>query len=212
MFLCAMAAGLFITSANAQTITTNPTGGIGIRAGVNFQNINGKDAMGNDLEFDLMTGFHAGLTADVPIGTGFVLQPGVLYSRKGAEIAEDVKLKLNYIEIPVNFIYKPALGSGSMLLGFGPYLAFGIGGEMDGPGGSVDVDFVSDYDPNNTNPQLKRMDAGGNLIAGYEFANKLSFQLNAQLGLMDITPDYGDVNNKTSFKNTGFGLSLGYRF
>ena len=118
MFLCAMAAGLMITTAKAQTTTSSPAGGIGIRAGVNFQNINGKDAANEDLKNDMRTGFHAGITADIPLGASFVMQPGVLYSTKGAEAEEDVKIKINYIEIPLNFIYKPALGTGNLLLGF----------------------------------------------------------------------------------------------
>jgi len=51
------------------------------------------------------------------------------------------------------------------------------------------------------------------MLVGYEFANKVSFQLNTQLGLTKINPEYeGEANDKTSAKNTGFGFSLGYRF
>ena len=50
------------------------------------------------------------------------------------------------------------------------------------------------------------------MLAGYEFNNKVSFQLNTQLGLTKINPEYeGSVNDKTAAKNTGFGFSLGYR-
>ncbi|MBA2746108.1 MAG: PorT family protein [Flavisolibacter sp.] len=205
-------AGFLATGVTAQTISTTPAGGLGIRAGVNFQNINGKDMSGNDLKNDMMTGFHAGLTADLPLGPSFVLQPGVLYSLKGAEIMNDTKIKLSYIEVPLNFIYKPALGTGSLLLGAGPYVAFGINGKMDGPGSnSTDVEFTSDFDANNTAPQFKRFDAGANLLAGYEFLNKLSFQINAQLGLAEINPTMPG-NDQSKWKNTGFGLSLGYKF
>jgi hypothetical protein len=57
------------------------------------------------------------------------------------------------------------------------------------------------------------LDAGANLLAGYEFSNRISFQLNAQLGLAKINSKYeNSPNAKTSAKNTGFGVSLGYRF
>jgi hypothetical protein len=60
---------------------------------------------------------------------------------------------------------------------------------------------------------IKPVDAGANLLFGYEFSNKLSFQVNAQLGLTKINPQYdGVTNDKRSAKNTGFGLSAGYRF
>ncbi len=38
-------------------------------------------------------------------------------------------------------------------------------------------------------------------------------QLNAQLGLFKINPEHSwDTGDKTSYKNTGYGLSIGYRF
>jgi hypothetical protein len=212
--LLVAAAGIFTTSLFAQSMvkTTDRTT-FGIRAGVNFQNINGEDAAGNDLKNDLLTGFHAGVNAEVPIGSGFYLQPGALYSMKGAKATDGSKVKLSYVEVPVNFVYKPVLGTGNMLLGFGPYVGFGIGGKVEAPNGTEsDIEFTKTYNANSAAPQFKSFDAGGNLLAGYEFANKLSFQLNAQLGLVDIRPETNNTNDQTSWKNTGFGLSVGYRF
>jgi len=213
VFITAIA-GLFGFAGFTQetTVTANSTT-FGLRGGVNFQTINGKDASDNDLDNGITTGIHLGVNAEIPVGTGSYFQPGILYSMKGAEAKNtDIKTKLSYIEIPLNFVYKPVLGTGNMLLGFGPYVAFGIDGKIDNNGVDTDIDFVSDYEPNNPNPyQLKRFDAGGNLLAGYEFANKLSFQLNAQLGLVNINPEISS-SDKTKLRNTGFGVSLGYRF
>ena len=206
---------LFALCTFAQTmVKTSDRASFGIRAGVNFQNINGKDAGGNSLENDLATGFHAGLNAELPIGEGFYLQPGVLYSTKGAAGENSSKIKLSYIEVPVNFVYKPVLGSGNMLLGFGPYAGFGMGGKIKASNGTeTDIDFGSDYNAANPATYFKSFDAGANLLAGYEFVNKVSFQLNAQLGLLKINKDAnGITNDKSSWKNTGFGVSLGYRF
>ena len=208
-------AGLFSLPLFAQemTVTANKTT-FGIRAGVNFQNINGKDASGNELENGITTGFHAGVNAEIPVGTGSYFQPGIMYTMKGAEVeGTDNKVKLSYIEVPLNFVYKPILGTGNMVLGFGPYVAYGIGGNTDFNGVETDVEFTDTYDPSISAAQFKRFDAGGNFLAGYEFANKLSFQLNAQLGLVNINPEIsGSSNDKTKYKNTGFGVSLGYRF
>jgi len=193
------------------TITANRTT-FGLRGGVNFQNINGKDASDNDLDNGITTGFHLGVNAEIPVGTGSYFQPGILYSMKGAERKNtDIKTKLSYIEVPLNFVYKPVLGTGNMLLGFGPYVAFGLDGKVDNNGVDTDIDFVSDYESNNSSPQFKRFDAGANFLAGYEFANKFSFQLNAQLGLVNINPEISS-SDKTKLRNTGFGVSLGYRF
>ena len=185
----------------------------GLRAGVNFQNLTGKSTTGTDLENDLLTGFHGGINAELPVGTDFYLQPGVLYSLKGAEFPSGGKVKISYVEIPVNLVYKPMLGKGSMLLGFGPYVAFGIGGKVEASNGTeTDIVFNNEYDLTEMAPQYRGMDAGANILAGYEFSNKFSFQLNAQLGLLNIAPESNVSGDKSKLNNTGWGLSLGYRF
>ena len=60
---------------------------------------------------------------------------------------------------------------------------------------------------------MRPLDAGADIFFGYEFAFKVSVQLNAQLGLLTMEPSYeGDDDDKSSSKNTGFGFSVGYRF
>ena len=194
---------IFSTTIFAQSKTT-----FGIRGGVNFQNLNGKDMDGDKLENDLKTGFNAGINAEIPVGIDFYLQPGLLFSTKGAknEIANvEVKRNLSYLEIPINFLYKPALGDGRMTLGFGPYAAFAVAGTFKAANNSTDIEFGNEIG------ETKRFDAGANLLAGYEFNNRISFQLNAGLGLVNMY-NRPDNDNNTSVTNTGFGLSLGYRF
>jgi len=59
--------------------------------------------------------------------------------------------------------------------------------------------------------QFKKMDAGANLMVGYEFKSKLSAALKALLGLIDINADTNIPGDETRYRNTGFGVSLGYR-
>jgi opacity protein-like surface antigen len=208
-FFIAVCATLFSTAIFAQAKTT-----FGIRAGVNFQNLNGKDRNDEKLDNKLKTGFNAGVNAEIPVGIDFYLQPGLLFSTKGAkyEISGptngstiDVKTNLSYLELPINFIYKPELGQGRMILGFGPYAAYAIGGKNKVGDAKEDIEFGDQPD------EIKRFDAGANLLAGYEFSNKLSFQLNAGLGLVNIN-NRDEADSKSTMKNTGFGVSLGYRF
>jgi len=43
-------------------------------------------------------------------------------------------------------------------------------------------------------------------------ANGIFFQFNTQLGMVNIKPEYKILtDDKSLIKNTGFGLSLGYR-
>ena len=220
-----MILGIIFSQAQQKTSHTGSTS-FGLRAGVNFQNINGKDENDDKLKNDILTGFNIGINAEIPVGVDFYFQPGLLYTIKGAK-SEDVilgqlfntTLKISYLELPLNFLYKPLLGTGHLILGFGPYVAFGIGGKAtyDGGGSSLSekIKFqktVMNSDPNDV-VYIRPMDAGANMLAGYEFSNKISFQLNTQLGLTKINPEYeGASNDQTSAKNTGFGVSLGYRF
>lgn len=198
----------------------------GILGGVNFQNLNGKDYSGNKLENDMIVGFHAGVNVLIPIAPEFYFQPGLLFSTKGAT-NENVVLgttittttNLSYIELPINLVYRGELGNGFVLVGFGPYVGYGIGGKVSVEGGSVtlenDVEFKSvvETDDELLTPYFKAFDAGANVFAGYEMAGGLFFQLNAQLGLLNINPeDKRIIDDESSVKNTGFGLSLGYRF
>src|ERR1700752_4667920 len=121
---------IVIITAFAVLMTANvfaQTGNItfGVRAGVNFQNLTGKDFDGDKYENKLKTGFHIGANAEIPVATDFFVQPGLLFSTKGAKDKnlDDVKTNLSYLELPVNFIYKPVLGEGKLILGFGPYAA-----------------------------------------------------------------------------------------
>ncbi len=185
----------------------------GVRAGVNFTTITGKNASGSRLDNNIKTGVNLGLNAEVPVGTGLYVQPGVLYTQKGAEYNDNTSLKLTYVEVPVNLIYKPVLGAGRMLLGFGPYVGFGLGGKHKAANGDeTDVEFTKDYDASINKPQLKGIDYGANFLAGYELSNNLSFQLNAQLGLAEMTPQSNGSDAGGKQNNTGFGVSIGYRF
>lgn len=187
---------------------------VGVRGGINFFNINGKDNNGNKLDNRIKTGYELGLNIEAPLGNDFYLQPGLLFVDKGGKSRnvnnESLKFNLNYIELPVNVLYKPELGHGKLLLGAGPYIALGVGGNVknDALGTKSDVKFSSSVDNNSTAFYYRPIDAGIGLLFGYEFSNRVSVQLNAELGLVNNNV-YGDG---TSYKNTGFGFSLGYRF
>ena len=200
-----------ITIANAQTGKTS----FGLKAGVNFQNLNGKDLDGDKMNNKIKTGFVAGVNAQIPIATDFYIQPGVEYAMKGAKTDDGVRININYIDVPVSLVYKPMLGSGNLILGFGPYVGFGIGGKVeDTDGEESDVKFkkevtISELSSGTT--YFKPMDAGANIFAGYEM-RKLSFQLFTQLGLTKVLPKIqGFDEGNSSLKNTGFGLAVGYR-
>lgn len=177
----------------------------GILGGVNFQNLNGKLSSGDKLENDMLMGFHGGVNVQLPIAPEFYFQPGLMFAVKGAKNTTTIlgseitdEIKLNYIEVPLNLVYKGALGNGFVMLGFGPYVAYGISGKQVVQGNSLTYERGVDYNA---------FDAGANIFAGFEMAGGIFLQLDTQFGMLDIDPD-----ENSAAKNTGFGLSLGYRF
>jgi hypothetical protein len=163
----------------------------GILGGVNFQNLNGKDYSGDKFTNDMIIGYHLGVNVMIPIVPQFYFQPGLMFSTKGAKYSDGSTARISYIELPLDAVYKALLGNGYFILGFGPYLGYAISTK----GG----DF-------------KKFDAGGSIFVGYETAGGIFFQLDTEQGMINIYPDSGNSEDKSTIRNTGFGLSLGYRF
>ena len=212
---------LLVTMAMAQMGEKGRTS-FAILGGVNYQNLNGEDNSGDKLENDMIMGYHFGVNVQLPVAPEFYFQTGLQFSTKGAENTVSIlktTYKLSYIEMPMNFVYKGQLGNGFIMVGFGPYVAYGVGGKVMYEGGSVstesDIEFKNEVvsgDPVLA-VYIKPFDAGGNVFFGYEMAGGLFLQLDAQLGMLNIKPDsYLSPDDKSTLKNTGFGLSLGYRF
>lgn len=189
---------------------------IGILGGINFQNLYGQNSDGVKLNFNLMSGFHAGANINLPFGQDLYFQPGIQFSLKGAKqeiLTDQIRTtKLYYIEMPLNLIFRPQIGDGHILLGCGPYAAYGIKGkEINSPYGTVPVKFLNKADLNESSYiYYKPFDAGINILIGFEMFNGIFISLNSQLGLLKVNSYY--IEDQTSKKNIGFGLSAGYRF
>lgn len=195
----------------------------GLRAGFDMQNINGKDSDGDALELDLVPRFNLGAVVEIPVAPDFYFQPALLFSTKGAKTGDEflgqtieLEYNLGYIELPLSLLYKPVLGNGRFILGFGPYLGYGITGKatytLNSTTTEEDIEWTNEYEGTGTLAQFKPFDFGANVFFGYELAMGLSFQVNTQLGLAKINPDSGDGDDEASLNNTGFGISLGYNF
>ncbi|SDD92505.1 outer membrane beta-barrel protein [Niabella drilacis] len=203
----------------------------GLRAGVNFTNVSAVKN-GKPLNTGIRTGFKGGADAAIPLGRLFRLEPGLLFSTKGYKNGEAVKINANacYLELPVNFIYSPEVGSGNLLLGAGPYLGYGLGGRWKTPGVNSGSDFrtemkgnlqfandtkMDDYyyiAPGSSFTYGRPVDAGVNFLAGYELSGNLALRLEGQLGITDLAPKVEGQTTKDHLKNVGFGISAGYKF
>ncbi|MBN2813095.1 MAG: PorT family protein [Bacteroidales bacterium] len=200
--------------------------GFGVRAGFGMQNITGENG-GDDLDNSLKPAFNAGVFYEIAVAQDFYFQPNLLFNMKGAKHSEsgvDLNYSIGYLELPLHFMYKPQLGTGKIIVGFGPYLAYGLTGKLKAESGNLEYDIDIKFKNDLSDDELMEMatldayytkgfDAGADVFFGYEFPFKLSVQFNAQLGLLNMQPKVdGEVPDDTSFKNVGFGLSAGYRF
>ncbi|MFT3910879.1 MAG: outer membrane beta-barrel protein [Ferruginibacter sp.] len=133
-----------------------------------------------------------------------------------------VKVRLNYIEVPLNFVYNIPAGAGKVYLGLGPNFGLGLSGKSryyvnSNLLESRDVKFDGDTDdPNSNNDHLKRFDFGGNLLAGYTCNMGLTFGVSFTLGLTDVSPNKLDSNDPDADgfteKNHSLNFKIGYLF
>jgi len=210
---------------NAQT-------SLGIKAGMNFSNVSMKNESGSYNSTQSIPGMQIGLTLEIPLLANFYLQPAVLYLAKGfkqedswfANQGNEFKVKVSYLELPVNLLYKPELGIGNLFIGAGPYVGYGTGGKWEAESdvliGDIrienhgDVIFNDDVMKGEFGNYLygKPLDYGASFLVGYELKNSLSLQFNFQRGLADLQPDINGVKGNGKLKNRSFEIAIGYRF
>ncbi len=171
----------------------------GVKGGVNFSSFTG-DGYDDFVDPEERTSFHLGLLAEIPVSDRFSIQPEVLYSAQGYDIASrdnanDVEYQLDYINVPV--LAKFYLFN-RFSIEAGPQIGFLVHEEVDtnptGDGG----DFELGED------QFKSVDFGVGLGLSYKFSNFfVSGRYN--IGLSDIY-DIEGVDAKNSVIQAGVGL------
>ncbi|WP_183568588.1 porin family protein [Mucilaginibacter sp. SP1R1] len=204
---------------------------IGEVAGIGFSNISEKSADGDKANTQNMPGLRVGLTADVPLTGDFYIQPGLFYARKGFKqesggfygAAINLQVKADYIELPVNLLYKRKLGMGHLLLGAGPYLAYGTGGNWKSDGdivlgdirskGEGSVAFRNNGSIRNDSEYIygRPVDYGFTAILGYEFREHFTLQLNGIFGLANLIPSFNGSQLGGHLRNRGSGITIGYK-
>jgi hypothetical protein len=215
-----------ILNAEAQNNSSLGKPSFGIYGGINFQNINGNDDSGTKLSNSLVPRFTVGINGQIPIAPSFYFQAGLRFISKGTKGPVEYndnagtrtitrEIVMNYLEIPLDLVFKPMLGNGNMILGFGPYIGYSFSGKAKFTGSSAPADTKIQFEktvPSNESNNLiyfKPLDVGADFFVGYELNNGISIILNSQLGLININ---SDTNTKLTNKNTGFGLLVGYSF
>ena len=176
---------------------------IGIKAGGNLSNQDIKIPAGGSLYHgsDNRT-WHAGLVSEVELFRHVYLQPQLLWVRKGAShfsSLEDgrTKVRINYLEAPVNIVYKAPFEFGTFFAGAGMYYAYGISGRQEFDGHKTNL--FKDAEGWN------RQDYGLSFTAGFQFRNGLYLSMNSEKGLRNVYKADG-----ISIRNKSRSVSIGY--
>lgn len=209
-----------------------PKASLIVKGGLNLSNIT-INKNGDIDENKTLPSFHAGLVADLPIGRFFSIQPGVLFTGKGAKLESGNTSGNNwyrsttrpyYVEVPVNAVIKLPLGDqSSFFVGAGPYLGIGVGGKNRVEGQVLGVAFsrssnikFSDDDPFTSNEEgagyniMRRFDYGLNGTVGIE-SKFAVFSVNYGLGLAKLqsgTTSSNDELNKYRVLSFSVGFKL----
>ena len=206
---------------------------IGVQAGINFSNVRMTDEQGKGAHTQTVPGMRIGLTADLRMVGNFYVQPAIFYSEKGFKQESDgfngsatnFRVRAPYLELPITFIYKPQFRNIGVLIGAGFYGGYGIGGNWKSDSGVIvydmqigskgDVIFRNDgFEGGSmeTYTYGRPIDYGANFLVGYQVIRHLLVQVQAQVGLADLTPAYGDFQPNDKLKNRNIAVSLGYIF
>ena len=169
-----------------------------------------------------ITGFHAGVLVDFRFNC-FSVQPGVLFSTKGSSssvsyvgnaggqiinVISVFKLTLDYIEVPLNLLYRINVKNGNVFMGAGPYVGLGVSAkaaENSNQNGQISTQSLNVKFGSNTD-ELRNPDLGFNGLIGY----KLNLGVAISAGFSEGFVSTGNSGNRN--KNQGFRFSADYFF
>ena len=180
----------------------------GVSAGMSFASMRSEFEGEKD-----HSGFHPGITAGVFLDAGlshnFSFMPALNFVQKGGQETDgDMKLTVttNYLEVPLNFVFKSPGKGARLMIGAGPVLSYGIGGKAKIKDSDVSVSSKLKFG-SGADDDYKPFEMGANLLLGVELENGISISGNYNLGLSNIA-NYDGGKEKTSY----IGIRVGYLF
>jgi hypothetical protein len=200
------------------TISISSFAQIGVQAGATIASSKYEDktAGGLNITSDSKVGFTAGVFTEVPLTTNFIFRPALNYTQKGAKVDYSSgsykvtgKSTYNYVELPLDIIYKAA---GGFFVGLGPTLSYGIGGKEKStvsgsplPGQNGTTEEKVKFGNDKVEDHYKPFEFSGNFLAGYQLASGLFIMLNYNMGFSNISLD----PDNESVKNRYIGIRIG---
>ncbi len=188
-------------------------GGINSSSVKETNDLPGWDSISNN--YSSRTGVHFGFMADLPFSyiSKFYFQPGIIFYTKGRKYTAPYDSTgaiksfsssqfVNYIDVPLNLVFKIPLGKkNKFMIGGGPYASFFYNGKEKSEtvynGGGFASTENNDLPVGKKTGQYKTFDYGVNALAGFEFG-RVFLTANYSRGLGDFyTPAYdGHLNHQ----------------
>jgi hypothetical protein len=184
----------------------------------------------NETDFDYRTKMKAmpgaGVVVQYAFSKNFAIRTGANYQQNGvtlkATVDESVNMKLvlennlNYVQIPVNFLYTVPVSKLQFFIGGGGYISYGVSGKSKitlthtMPDGSQDTykeDVKAFEKEEDGGAGLKKTDYGVGAIAGLRFGRKLFANVGYQFSLANIAE-----SDEGQYKNRNLQFTIGYFF
>ncbi|PZF73111.1 porin family protein [Taibaiella soli] len=198
----------------------------GPEAGINFTDIWLK-ANGNKYSSSMSPGLKIGGVVDFGFNKLISFQPGLFFTQKGATttlasynssgayVSVKRKIRMNYIEVPLNVLFKLGYShEGHFEVGGGPYVAFAVGGKVklkySEPATGTTQETTNSLNIGDAaTDDVKSMDAGINFVGGYQWKAGVILRAQLAFGVPNILPE---GNSDNHMRNWGFGVSAGYLF
>jgi hypothetical protein len=199
--------------------------GVGVRAGGNAALLRGDEVGITDNATDRNYGFTVGLYKSIPLGSGFALQPEVMYAQKGGALSFDemiddetsfnidVAFNVDYVEVPVALAYTiPTQSRYLPMLYAGPYMSLAT--RRNASFDMEELSFSMDGDE-----FFKRLDYGAVFGADLGFRLKqrtATVGVRYDLGLADIAKDgqlseEDDIAVGSDVRNDEWSILVGVR-
>jgi hypothetical protein len=201
---------------------------VGIKAGPDFARLlDAEEAYtgsgGNILlNTNSRTSLYGGIFVDIPLGKGkenmFYLRPQLEYLGAGGQLPEMVdfngnllaaatKYSLNYVNLPVQFLFSPSFPIGKPWIGAGLYGGVLVRGTAKYGNSSQDLSIG-----NKDNDAIERFDFGFSFTAGLTLKCGILIGGDFQQGLIRVSPPSGASAPRLNTRNSVGGVHIGYVF
>ena len=191
----------------------------GGRMGYNLTKFSEKDKYQPHDFNKFLEGFQIGVVGEYAVSDAFAIQPVILLTTQRGQYKHSntyrTLTKINYLQIPINALYKLNLGDTKLLLQAGAYFGYALSGKRECVGEHNFHGFLMSHHECEQKIKfgkqhmMKPFDFGLGLGAGLQLGN-VQAGVGYNIGLANLSTYHKDWNH--SLKNRGWAITLTHFF